>query len=624
MKNLKVSSKLLAGFGIAVAFTLTLGLASMNEMGRLNKGYAEAVNEFTAANAEKAAEFNFDTLNKAGETGNALYKHSLSVTAAMILVCVGFSAFLCFYISGLISKPLHAAVNMITEMGKGHLSNRLRLNRKDEIGAMADTMDKFAEDLQVMFIGTLDKISDGELTMELPCVDDEDELGAALKRIVHPLRDLIIDDGGRVLQAAARKDLSLRLTGEYKGDFAKMKININAVMENLDDALTHVAAAAGRVSGASVEIAADSRDLAECSSEQAGAIKEVSSSLEEISLKTKGNARKTHTAKVLASETRAAAVEGEAVVKRMVSAVNKMKLSSENTGKIVKAINDIAYETSLISLNASVEAARAGEAGRGFAAVTGEMRNLAKRSAEAVKNTAAIMGDSALNADISVKMAEEAAISLEKIIARAEKTGGLIAEIADASSEQAHGIELVNSFLAHMNRVNHNIAADTDESAAASAELNSQAAELAGLVGDFKLSGDAERWYADRSAAEVWVELAPEAREVSVPSEAETRAEPVEAVAVEIYEEPAVSVSPAAVSAHKRRQRRRKRMAAYSAEKTYKHRRRIRAAARHIVNHIVRTDWRKHHPLIRSLRAARAREVFQHIGNILSANAAAV
>jgi len=295
----------------------------------------------------------------------------------------------------------------------------------------------------------------------------------------------------------------------------------------------------------------------------------------------------------------------------MAAAVSKMKASSENTAKIVKTINDIAYETSLLSLNASVETARAGEAGMG---VTGEMRKLAKRSAEAVKNSAAIMGDSVTNAAIGVKLTEETAASLAKIVARTEKASGLIAKIADASSEQAHGLELVNGFLAHMNRVNHNIAADSDESAAASAELNRQAAELSELVEGFKLSGDAGRYYADRNAAEVWVELAPEA-EVSVsPAYAE-------AAAVEICEEPAVSVSPAAVSAHKRRQRRRKRMASYRADKTYKHKRRIRATARRIA----RTSRNKHHPLLtRFLRAARAKEIFQHTGSALGAGADAV
>jgi len=702
MKNLRVSAKLLIGFGIAVAFTLAVGLVSIFELGHLNQDYTDAIDihgkplkdagvfleavnamnsevraaiiftgntgrlhgteaslfnlckafeentaeygktivhpgtkelfslalnryemdfkpsmfkilegakggksaseltiemasvtapaaDFIANSMKKIMDINVDMLDNFEKTGAALCKRGMSVTAVILALSVCISIFLGFYISGLISKPLHATVNMITEMGKGHLSGRLRLCRNDEIGVMADTMDKFADDLQVMLIGTLDKIANGELTMETPCVDDKDELGAALKRIARPLRGLITDDGGRVLQAAARKDLSLRLTGEYKGDFAKMKNNINAVMENLDDALAHVAAVAGRVSGASAEIAADSQRLAESSSEQAGALNEVSASLEEISLKTKRRAKNTHSAKVLTSEARNAAVEGDAAVKRMAAAVGKIKLSSDNTANIVRTINNIAYETSLLSLNASVEAARAGEAGRGFEAVTGEMRNLAKRGAEAAKNSSAMIGDSAINTDTGVKLTEDVAISLAKIIASTGKADGLIAEIAADSSEQAHGLELVNDFLAHMNRVTHSIAADTGESAAAAAELSSQAAELADLAGGFILSGDAGCYYADRSAAEVWVDIPPASSETPAVSEA--------------HDEPAkASTTHAAVSAHKRRQRHRRRMEAHRAERAYKHKRRTRTA-------INQAKRRKYHARGTLARAVQAREV---------------
>jgi methyl-accepting chemotaxis protein len=702
MKNLRVSAKLLIGFGIAVAFTLAVGLVSVFEMERLNKDYTDAIDihgkplkdaggfleavtamsseartaiiftgnvgrlhgteasmlnlckafeenaaeygktiahsgaaelfslvlnryemefkpsmfkilegakggadageltaemagvtapaaDFIANNMKKIMDINVSMLSSFEEKGGALCKYGTSATAIILALSVGVSIFLVFYISGLIGKPMRAAANMIAEMGKGHLSGRLRLGRKDEIGVMADTMDKFAEDLQVMLIGTLDKFANGELTMETPCVDEKDELGAALKRIARPLSDLITNDGGRVLQAAARKDLSLRLTGEYKGDFAKMRNNINTVMENLDDALTHVAASAGRVSGASVEIAEDSQRLAESSSEQADALREVSASLEEISLKTKHRAQHTHSAKALASEAHAAAVEGDAAVKRMAAAINKMKQSTDNTANIVRTINTIAYETSLLSLNASVEAARAGEAGSGFAAVTGEMRNLAKRGAEAVKNSAAMIGDSAVNTDAGVKITEDVAISLAKVIARTDKASGLIAEIAAASSEQAHGLELVNDFLAHMNRVTHSIAADTGESAAAAAELNDQAAELAELVGGFKLSGSAGCYYTDRDAAEARVDMTSAASAVS-----------------EAHDEPAkVSATHAAVSAHKRRQKHRRRVEAHRAERAYKQKRRLRAET----HHSVRADRHKHRKLARSARAVHAKEV---------------
>ena len=587
MKNFSVSAKLLWGFGIAVAFTLTVGGVSLVELERLNKDYTDAINVFAAENAGNGAALNIGALKNSEENGIAVYKRSLTVTAAILLFSVGFSVFWGLYISGLISKPLHATVKMITEMGKGHLSGRLRLNRKDEIGVVADTMDKFAEDLQVLLIGTLNRISEGDLTMELPNKDDKDELGAALRRIVHPLRELIIEDGGRVLRSAAQKDLSLRLNGNYKGDFAKMKNNINAVMENLNDALAHVAATAEQVSNASVEIARESQNLAQDSNEQAGALKEVSASLEEMSIMTRHRAKNTHSAKALASETRAVAVEGVAAVIHMAKAVNRVKRSREDHAKmIVKKINGIAYETSLLSLNASVEAARAGEAGNGFAAVTGEMRNLAKRSAKVAEDTAGLIEESVRNAETGEGM--EA--SLAKIVNRAEKVDALLEDIAAASSEQAQGLELVNNFVAHMNLVTHRIAVDTNESAATAQELSDRAAELASLVGGFKLSGEAERYYADRSAAEVWVDVTPAERDESVlPS----------------VSEPVVSTAPAALSAHKRRQRHRRRVEAHRAERAYKQKRQLRAAA----HHSVRAVRRKHHKLTNTSRAVQAKEV---------------
>ncbi|MDR2591181.1 MAG: methyl-accepting chemotaxis protein [Chitinispirillales bacterium] len=585
MKNLRVSAKLLLGFGIAVAFTLIVGLVSMVELERLNKDYTDAIDVFVAENAKAGMEFNVEALNKSEENGIAVYKRSLATTAAILVFSVGFSIFLGLYVSGLISKPLHAVVNMITEMGKGHLSGRLRLDRKDEIGVVVGTMDKFAEDLQVMLIGTLNRISDGELAMELPNKDDKDELGAALRRIVHPLRELIIEDGGRVLRAAAQKDLSLRLKGKYKGDFAKMKNNINAVMENLDDALIHVAATAGQVSNASVEIAKESQNLAQGSNEQAISLEEAASNLEEMSVVTKQNAGNTNRAKVLASEARAAAGEGDVEMQRMIAAINQIKQSSDNTAKIVKTINDIAFQTSLLSLNAAVEAARAGEAGNGFAVVAGEVRSLAQRSAEAAKNTAAMIGESVKSADSGVKITEAVATSLTKIVNRTEKVGVLIDDIAAASNEQARDIERVNGAVALMSRITQQNAANSDESAYTAQELSDRAAELASLVGNFKLSGEAGRYYANRSAAEVWVDIAPADNE-----------EPIL---------PAVSTAPAALSAHKRRQRRRKRMEAHRAEKAYKHKRQLRAAA----HHSVRADKRKRRSSSKSARAVQAREV---------------
>ncbi|MDR2591201.1 MAG: methyl-accepting chemotaxis protein [Chitinispirillales bacterium] len=447
--------------------------------------------DLTAKNLKETMEVKAEMLEKTSAESEAAYKFSLLVVAFMILTGVALSAFLGIYISKLISRPLNATVKMINEMGQGRMGTRLNIDRNDEIGIMAKTLDKFANYLQTVVVSTMKKISKGDVGMEVVPICAEDEVGNALKQTVESLRRLIISDGGRVLQAAARKDLSLRLTDQYEGDFATMKDNINTVMQSLDNALRQVSEATSQVSGASGEISSGAQILAQSSNEQASSLEEVSSSLEEMSSMTKHNADNSNMAKILASEARTAANEGDAAMKRMAEAIGHIKLSSDNTAKIIKTINDIAFQTNILALNAAVEAARAGEAGKGFAVVADEVRTLAMRSGTAAKNTEVLIDESVKNADNGVMITEEVAASLSKILDRTVKVGNLIAEIAAASSEQSTGIEQVNVALTQMNKVTQNNAANSEESASAAEELNSQAAELAHLVGSFKLSGSA-------------------------------------------------------------------------------------------------------------------------------------
>jgi methyl-accepting chemotaxis protein len=202
----------------------------------------------------------------------------------------------------------------------------------------------------------------------------------------------------------------------------------------------------------------------------------------------KQNADNSNQAKILAAEARNAANEGDTAMKRMAEAIRHIKQSSDNTAKIIQTIDDIAFQTNLLALNAAVEAARAGEAGKGFAVVAEEVRNLAMRSAEAAKNTANMIEESVKSADDGVKITEEVAKSLGRIVDRAGKAGDLIAEVAAASNEQAQGIEQVNVAMAQMNDVTQSNAANSEESASAAEELSSQAADLSIMVSEFKLS----------------------------------------------------------------------------------------------------------------------------------------
>jgi methyl-accepting chemotaxis protein len=176
-------------------------------------------------------------------------------------------------------------------------------------------------------------------------------------------------------------------------------------------------------------------------------------------------------------------------MKNMIEAIEKIKASSDQTARIVNTIDEIAFQTNLLALNAAVEAARAGEAGKGFAVVAEEVRNLAQRSAEAAKNTSALIEEAVGNAENGVSITDQVAESLQDIMERNEEVKKLIADISTAAGQQAAGISQLNDAVTNMDKVTQMNASSSEESASAAEELNGQAAELRAMVERFKLTG---------------------------------------------------------------------------------------------------------------------------------------
>jgi methyl-accepting chemotaxis protein len=301
------------------------------------------------------------------------------------------------------------------------------------------------------------------------------------------LQDLI-----GMLSALAGGDMTPRITAEYHGMFGQLKDDANKMAERIGATIAEIKASAKEVTNASAEISTSTTDLSQRTEEQAASLEQTSASMEEISVTVKRNAEYAQAANQSASSTRDVADRGGHVVAQAVEAMAKIEDSSRKISDIIGVIDEIARQTNLLALNAAVEAARAGEAGRGFAVVASEVRSLAQRSSQAAKDIKDLITNSNDQVKGGVDLVNRAGSALTEIVESIKKVANIVADIANASNEQATGIEQVNKALTQMDEVTQQNSALVEENAATAKTLEHQAKAMDERVSFFKLDGAIE------------------------------------------------------------------------------------------------------------------------------------
>jgi methyl-accepting chemotaxis protein len=293
-----------------------------------------------------------------------------------------------------------------------------------------------------------------------------------------------------VVSAAQDNDLTKRIPLQGKaGEIEALCIGVNSLLDSMSTVIAEIKAAAREVTNASAEISAATTDLSQRTEEQAASLEETSASMEEISSTVKKNAENAREASHSASSTREVADRGGQVVAKAVDAMARIEESSGKISDIIGVIDEIARQTNLLALNAAVEAARAGEAGRGFAVVASEVRSLAQRSSQAAKDIKDLITNSNGQVKDGVDLVNRAGTALTEIVDSIKKVADIVADIANASAEQASGIEQVNKALTQMDEVTQQNSALVEENAATAKTLEHQANAMNERVAAFHIGG---------------------------------------------------------------------------------------------------------------------------------------
>jgi len=290
----------------------------------------------------------------------------------------------------------------------------------------------------------------------------------------------VMADGNLTEDAAQNKSL-------YIGDFSSLSDSLETIREKLKKLLGNMADVSQQVTAGADQLCTGAQTLAKGTAEQAGTVEKLAATVNTISSHVSENARRAEQASIQVNETAAAVEKGKEEMDRMTAAIGEINDVSREIGKIIKTIEDIAFQTNILALNAAIEAARAGEAGKGFSVVAGEVRSLAEKSAEASQSTAALIEKSVQSINKGTDMADSVAFYLKQIVSMSETSADLVRGISESSAEQAEAIARVSDGLGRISSVVQTNSATSEKSASASQELSGQAQILKGVIAQFKL-----------------------------------------------------------------------------------------------------------------------------------------
>lgn len=303
-----------------------------------------------------------------------------------------------------------------------------------------------------------------------------------LDSVITPMKNI-----SDAIEALGRNDMSVELSGDYRGDFLAVRNSFDRALEGINRTLYEVVEGVEQVGKASDQLNAASQSMASNSEEQASAVEEVTSSLTQTNSQVQANTENAKAANQLVIGASQTANEGQAKMEQMTEAMNAISSASQNIGKIIKVIDEIAFQTNLLALNAAVEAARAGQHGRGFAVVAQEVRNLAGRSAKAARETADMIEDTVKRVSEGVNIARDTREALDQIVVNVVKVKDLVAEIAVASTEQSRGVSQINIAMSQVGKAAQDGSKQAEELASAATELSSLSGQMRESVRRFKL-----------------------------------------------------------------------------------------------------------------------------------------